>query len=398
MKKLALLFALAATVFGIHAAAESELTLDFNIPDNGAIVIPATARFNIFSQEGEWLANEACDIFGDTRNASVHFTLPEYEPGAVFTVTPTIGITSVNYNGANYVINDEIKLDTALGSSFGMTVTPLFVPPTGRRTNSITFHFDVLHKGTPVASAARFNLFDKNGQWLANDAVNVTKGGERKTLTFSLPEYYTGDIFYICPTVGMTDVSYNGRTYQPNEMIEVQTYAYTDANGIGRAGNEFHLNLTPLYRVPQSAPPSAFGAAAEAFVNNSGVASKTNYLIWVSKKDYKVSVFLGSKGNWQYVQSFDCAIGAPSTPTITGQFEYYMYQPRWTYDTYYVGPVMRFAKGGYAMHSTLLRYNGTPADGRLRMKISHGCIRLAPNSINWLADYIPLTTRVYITE
>ena len=193
-------------------------------------------------------------------------------------------------------------------------------------------------------------------------------------------------------------VNYNGTEFSPDEMIELQTYAYTDENGVSQKGTFFHLNLTPLYKLPSFDAPGGFGAGAVDFVNKSGVSSATNYLVWVSKKDYKVTVFLGSKGNWQYVKSFDCAIGAPSTPTITGQFEYYMYQPRWSYDTYYVGPVMRFARGGYAIHSTLLRYNGSSADGRLRMKISHGCVRVAPENIKWLVDYIPLHTRVYITE
>ncbi len=384
---------------GIKAfASETELTIDLTITDNGAIVIPETARFNLFTADGEWLANEACEIFKDTQAAAVHFKLPEYEAGTVYRLVPTKGITKIQYNGVSYGIGDALTLDTSESSSFSAEAIPLFVPPTGLRADSVTFYFDILNTGTPLVSEARFNLFDKDGQWLANDAISITGGGVRKSLTFNIADYYTGDTFYLCPTVGMTDVSYNGAVFNPDEMIELQTYAYTDENGAPQKGTFFHLNLTPLYKLPSIDNPGAFGASAEAFVNNSGVSSATNYLIWVSKKDYKVCVFLGSTGNWQYVKAFDCAIGAPSTPTITGQFEYYMYQPRWTYDTYYVGPVMRFAKGGYAIHSTLLRYDGSNADGRLRMKISHGCVRVAPGSINWLVDYIPLHTRVYITE
>lgn len=380
------------------SASETGLSLNLTINDNGAIVIPETARFNIFRENGEWLANSCCEIFSDTKNAAVNFSLPEYEPGTVFNIVPTVGITELSYSGNTYKIGDTIKLDTSLSTNFDMTAVPLFVPPTGIKTDRVTFYFDVQNKATPIASAARFNLFDKNGEWLANDAVKVTNGGERVSLTFYLPEYYTGDTFYLCPTVGMTSISYNGRTYAPNEMIELQTYAYKDDAGVTQVGNYFHLNLVPLFKMPQFDAPGAFGQRATAFVNSSGVASKTNYLVWVSKKDYKVTVFLGEAGNWQYVKSFDCAIGAPSTPTITGQFEYYQKQAAWKYDTYYVGPVMRFAAGGYAIHSTLLRYNGAAADGRVRMKISHGCVRVAPPGINWLAEYIPLHTRVYVTE
>jgi len=57
---------------------------------------------------------------------------------------------------------------------------------------------------------------------------------------------------------------------------------------------------------------------------------------------------------------------------------------------------MRFYKG-YALHSTLIGYNGTPYDNRVGVKISHGCVRMCPEDINWLAKNIPLYTRVLVT-
>jgi lipoprotein-anchoring transpeptidase ErfK/SrfK len=53
--------------------------------------------------------------------------------------------------------------------------------------------------------------------------------------------------------------------------------------------------------------------------------------------------------------------------------------------------------GGYALHSTLLNYNGTEYDGTVRAMISHGCIRLHPEDINWIAARIPVGTKIYIT-
>lgn len=399
MKKFfTLFFTLFAISLGTHISAEANtLTIDFTVEDNGAIVIPETARFNLFDEQGEWLANEACDVFQDTKNNFISFTLPQSN-SSKYKIVPTKGVTQILYNDAAYKIDDYIELDISESNNIKMVLQPLIKPKTGVRANSIVFHFDVLNTGTPIASMARFNLFDKDGQWLANDAVKVSAGGERKTLTFNIPDYYTGDKFYLCPTVGMTSVNYNGTDFEPEKMIEVETYSYVDENNETKIGNSFQLNLTPLYRTPAFDDPDAFGKTATEFVNASGVSSRTNYLIWISKKDYAVSVFLGSKGNWRYVTAFDCSIGKPSTPTITGQFEYYQYQPRWTYPGYYCGPIMRFAAGGYAMHSTLLRYDNTPYDGRLRMKISHGCVRMHPNSIKWLVEYIPLNTRVYITE
>jgi len=131
-------------------------------------------------------------------------------------------------------------------------------------------------------------------------------------------------------------------------------------------------------------------------VNVNGIGSRTNYLVWVSKHEYKVRVFEGSQYHWDLVGEFPCALGAWNTPTITGQFEY-IERTQWNYDGYYVGPVLRF-HNGYALHSTLLYYGGGEYDGRVGVNISHGCVRLHPGDINWIANTIPFRTRIYITE
>lgn len=132
------------------------------------------------------------------------------------------------------------------------------------------------------------------------------------------------------------------------------------------------------------------------YVNRAGLSSETDYLVWISKSEYKVRVYLGAKGGWNQVNEFTCGIGAPSTPTCEGTYKYYQAQSKWDYKTYYVGPVMRF-NGGYAIHSTLLYPNGTPKDNRVGIKLSHGCIRLRPDDINWMFYYVPLRTTIHIT-
>ena len=131
-------------------------------------------------------------------------------------------------------------------------------------------------------------------------------------------------------------------------------------------------------------------------VNQWGISSRTNYLVWVSKSEYKVRVYEGSQYKWKLVREAPCAIGAPGTPTITGSFEY-QYKTRWDYGTYYVGPCLVFY-GGYALHSVLLRYDGSEYDGRTGVQISHGCIRLKKWDIDWIANTIPLYTRIYVTN
>ena len=131
-------------------------------------------------------------------------------------------------------------------------------------------------------------------------------------------------------------------------------------------------------------------------INQWGIASRTDYLVWVSKSEYKVRVYKGEQYRWQQVYEAPCAIGAPGTPTITGSFEY-QYKTRWDYGSYYVGPCLVFY-GGYALHSVLLRYNGTEYDGRTGVQISHGCVRLKKWDIDWIANTIPLHTRIHVTN
>ena len=69
----------------------------------------------------------------------------------------------------------------------------------------------------------------------------------------------------------------------------------------------------------------------------------------------------------------------------------------WPYANYYCGPVMIFY-GGYALHSTLLKYDGTPYNNSVGVKISLGCIRCQPRYINWMASTVPMYSKVYITE
>lgn len=135
----------------------------------------------------------------------------------------------------------------------------------------------------------------------------------------------------------------------------------------------------------------------EIYVNSAGLSSQTPYLIWINKKDYKVHVFLGSAGNWENIYSCTCAIGKNETPTITGTYKFFSLEKRWNYDDFYVGPIMRF-HGGYAIHSTLLKYDGTNYNAAVGKKLSHGCVRVRPDDINWLVSYVPLKTTIHITE
>lgn len=126
------------------------------------------------------------------------------------------------------------------------------------------------------------------------------------------------------------------------------------------------------------------------------LTSSTDYLIWVSKANYSVRLFTKANGKWRFEQEFPCSIGKLNTPTCEGTYKYYEKIKAWKYDKYYVGPVMRFNRG-YALHSTLVRYNGTAYDDRVGMNISAGCVRMHPDDIQYLWDTVPLQTTVHIS-
>ena len=136
---------------------------------------------------------------------------------------------------------------------------------------------------------------------------------------------------------------------------------------------------------------------SEKRVNELNLSSETPCLIWVNKSNFTVHAFLGEKNNWHEVYTCKCAIGAPGSPTVTGTFKYFSRESRWSYDKFYVGPIMRF-HGSYAIHSTLLKYDGTDYNNAVGVKNSHGCVRIRPNDIAWLISYIPLKTTVYVSE
>ncbi|MBE7022742.1 MAG: hypothetical protein E7414_05970 [Ruminococcaceae bacterium] len=133
----------------------------------------------------------------------------------------------------------------------------------------------------------------------------------------------------------------------------------------------------------------------DLFVNSKGYQSSTDYLVWVHLETQKVNVFLKKEGRWCIERVFPCASGKNVTPTINGVFSYSELVKRWPYANYYVGPVMIFY-GNYALHSTLLRYDGSVYDGTIGRPASNGCVRMNPEDIQWMTDYVPLKTTVVV--
>lgn len=240
-----------------------------------------------------------------------------------------------------------------------------------------------------VPSELILNVFSENDIWLQSNAYCVEAAGTYD-FVFPVPEYQEGTKFKVVATAGAEYVRHNGQQYALGEYFTVSTEGSVDENGTVVIPEDAKVSVCPLNS-------DTWKIKAENFVNEKGTKSDTPYLVWVSKKNYKVSVFLESDEGWECIKDFGCSIGAPNTPTVTGEFKYHQYQPKWYYSGYYVGPVMRFYRG-YAIHSTLIKNDGTDYDGRIGMQISLGCVRVRPEDINWLVYYIPMNTKIYVTN
>jgi len=132
----------------------------------------------------------------------------------------------------------------------------------------------------------------------------------------------------------------------------------------------------------------------ENFVNSMGYESKTPYLIWVNKERQRLTVFLGSKGNWKAVNTFPVATGKNATPTPTVVCEY-TYKTRWVTPSYTCDPVLSLYDG-YAIHNQPVNPSGYVTDTTIGNPASAGCVRMLKKDVDWVASYVPVKTTVVI--
>ncbi len=138
---------------------------------------------------------------------------------------------------------------------------------------------------------------------------------------------------------------------------------------------------------------------AEKFINNKVSNSPTQYYIWVNTNNPKVYIFKGYNRQWKLLKEIACTVGKPSTPTIKGTFNVgikgnsFVVKDNPSLKCDYYTQI----SGNYLFHTVLLYRNGEIADGRLGLKLSHGCIRLSISDTKYIYDSIPESTSVYIS-
>ena len=374
-----------------------EFRLDIEVTPH-KYIISKNAVIELYSEDGEFLGSQLRYVGWDTPKVSMVFEVPEYRMGAKFKIKLVEGLRSIRYLDTRVGPGEELLVDTygylddsgsyvqhngALIEGNPHYDKELRMYVTNRWLSDVSPHARIVDDITmmPVRAIGEAMGLEVNYNQ-EQDSVDC-RVGDKSVVFYANNIYMT--IFGVGVNADHETVYIDGSLFVP---VRALAEAFECSLEVADYGEYMDILIgeSPYVREEMNKIP----------VNRDGIGSKTNYLVWVSKHEYKVRVYEGQQYLWRQLKEFPCALGAPSTPTITGQFEY-IERTRWNYSGYYVGPVLRF-HNGYALHSTLLYYGGGEYDGRVGVNISHGCVRLHPDDINWIADTIPLGTRIYITE
>ena len=375
----------------------TEFVLDIYVQQHRH-TLSTNAVIELYNSKNELVGSSLRYVGFDTPSVQMTFNVPEYRIGEQFTIKLVEGLRSMQYYDEVAGIGESIQVQTygyindegeyVQNNGAAITGNPYYdkeihlyvtnqwynnLDPYARIVDGV-----VMAPVRPVAEAMGLSV-KYNPEW-----DSVTLSLENQTCVFwANNEYMTypgGDKNALHPPVYI-----EGSLFVPLEDLAAAYECTYEATDYGE-NYDVLIGEAPYHQVIRNRIP----------VNKYGIGSRTNYLIWVSKHEYKVRVYQGQQYHWTLLREAPCALGAWDTPTITGQFEV-LERTRWDYPGYYVAPVLRFYNG-YALHSTLLSYGGGEYDGRVGVNISHGCVRLHPADINWINSTVPFGTRVYITE
>lgn len=381
------------TAYDIASAVNFDVRIikhDFTIGDN--------LTLELYSMDDELLSSYTEWIDASTENIHAHFDLPEYKLGTSFKLKNAGGVNHIKYYDKYAGAGNSVTFQTygyfddnnnyIKGTDFSIECDPkhekginIYMPDGLYQTNQRARLVDGVAMVPVRQVAEKLGLKVKYDK----DYNSVTCSAGSDEVIFNIGDTYTtvlGNDIYAphapCYIGGSVFVPL--RTLAESIGSTIDVYDYGDHLDIAVGASELVRNF-------RNQTP----------VNRNGISSDTSYLVWISKHEFKVRVYTGSQYQWELAKEFPCAIGAPGSETITGTFKYQYRMARWEYNTYYVGPALVFY-GNYAMHSTLLNYGGGEYDGTVGAKISHGCVRLHPQDINWIDCYVPVKSTVYITE
>lgn len=378
----------------------NNISVDFTVPAND-YVIPTTAVFELYSMDDTLLGTAEFNTNKKSGSSKIVFQIPEYEVGESFKLKLISGLKSIQYYDSFIYENEFAVIETyayvphgttehVVCTEFSMTAMPIYEKQVNIYQNGKAVKFSPrarLINGTlmvPADDAAI--LIGINDVYKDHDYNSVRVALASKEVLFNIGSTYSTVLGKDCYSPAKTQ-EIGGKVFVP---LRVLAESFNAKIEVYDHGNYMDVILGYSRDIQNHAKKTSY-------VNSSNIKSQTDYLIWISKANYEVNVFRKVDDKWAFVDSLKCTIGTNSTPTCTGTYRYYEKIKRWSYPEFYVAPVMRF-NGGYAIHSTLLKYDGTDYNRAVGRKSSHGCVRVLPEKMNWLIKTIPMYTTVHITE
>ena len=259
------------------------------------------------------------------------------------------------------------------------------------------------HIYTTMGNGIRTNTYQANYNFIVENYISVSRIGQGRYQvalhnpigdnissvlipTWSKTNDQDDLVWYTANNIGNNVWAAEISTRNHKDSGEFISHAYIVINGV-------QTNVAQkTYTIPQSDFLTGMDLKAQGYTSN------TNYLILVDRSIHTVGVYHGSYGNWNKVHEYLCTVGAPSTPTVVGDFAIYRkgrYFDSGASRCFYYSAFY----GGYYFHSVLYYKDNEPLrimDGRLGMNLSHGCIRLQVDNAKWIYDNCPIGTRVII--
>ncbi|NMB00502.1 MAG: L,D-transpeptidase family protein [Firmicutes bacterium] len=135
----------------------------------------------------------------------------------------------------------------------------------------------------------------------------------------------------------------------------------------------------------------------EAYVNQRGLTSKSNHLVWVDLDRQLTYVFTGKQGQWKLERIMPCSTGKNVSPTLRGMHEI-AERGEWFFTE-------RYGRGGenwvqfagpYMFHSLPMDRQRTIVDFTLLERRSSGCIRLGMEDSRWFYSFIKRGSTVFV--
>lgn len=153
--------------------------------------------------------------------------------------------------------------------------------------------------------------------------------------------------------------------------------------------------IEPIVRRPSSLP--AVGPKEIALYAGAHLSSKTDFLLWVDLSRTRLYVLEYADEGWTLLRALPCAVGDAAHPTPSGRFEICYKSASIGKEDLYLCRYALCFYGGYMFHSVLFNWAGSEIiDGRMEMRISHGCVRLSHEDSRWLYESIPIGTAVFV--